>query len=104
MLHRNSSAGTTAPQSSKCSLIQRPAIILAMLLLCAVSSCNYRLKQEYKEKHQKYRTLMYRSNFKQCFVDSSRKYGLLYREIMGWKPVDVNAIDTVTVNEPAVCE
>jgi len=47
---------------------------------------------------------MYRSNFKQCFVDSSRKYGLLYREIMGWKPVDVNAIDTVTVNEPAVCE
>jgi hypothetical protein len=42
MLHRNSSAGTAAPQSSKCSLIQRPAIILAMLLLCAVysSSCN----------------------------------------------------------------
>lgn len=38
MLHRNSSAGTAAPQSSKSSLIQRPAIILAMLLLCAVFS------------------------------------------------------------------
>jgi hypothetical protein len=36
MLHRNSSAGTAAQKSSKCSLIQRPAIILAMLLLCAV--------------------------------------------------------------------
>lgn len=36
MLHRNSSAGTAAKQSSKCLLIQRPAIILAMLLLCAV--------------------------------------------------------------------
>jgi len=38
MLHRNSSAGTAAQKSSKCSLIQRPAIILAMLLLCAVLS------------------------------------------------------------------
>jgi hypothetical protein len=38
MLHRNSSAGTAAQQSSKSSLIQRPAIILAMLLLCAVLS------------------------------------------------------------------
>ena len=36
MLHRNSSAGTAAQKSSKCSLIQRQAIILAMLLLCAV--------------------------------------------------------------------
>lgn len=38
MLHRNSSAGTAAQKSSKCSLFQRPAIILAMLLLCAVYS------------------------------------------------------------------
>lgn len=36
MLHRNSSAGTVAQKSSKRSLIQRSAIILAMLLLCAV--------------------------------------------------------------------
>ena len=36
MLHRNSSAGTAVQKSSKSSLIQRPAIILAMLLLCAV--------------------------------------------------------------------
>lgn len=36
MLNRNLSAGTAAQKSSKCSLIQRPAIILAMLLLCAV--------------------------------------------------------------------
>jgi len=39
MLHRNSSAGTTAQKSSKCSLIQRPAITLAMLLLVAVFGC-----------------------------------------------------------------
>ena len=38
MLHRNSSAGTVAQKSSKSSLIQRSAIILAMLLLCAVLS------------------------------------------------------------------
>jgi hypothetical protein len=38
MSNRNSSAGTAAQKSSKCSLIQRPAIILAMLLLCAVLS------------------------------------------------------------------
>lgn len=38
MLHRNSSAGTAAQKSSKCSLIQRPAVVLAMLLLCAVFS------------------------------------------------------------------
>lgn len=37
MLNRNSSAGTAAPQSSRSSLIQRPAIILAMLLLVAVT-------------------------------------------------------------------
>lgn len=36
MSNRNSSAGTAAQKSSKCSLIQRPAIILAILLLCAV--------------------------------------------------------------------
>lgn len=36
MIHRNSSAGTAAQKSSKSSLMQRPAIILAMLLLCAV--------------------------------------------------------------------
>jgi hypothetical protein len=36
MLNRNPSAGTAAKKSSKCSLLQRPAIILAMLLLCAV--------------------------------------------------------------------
>ena len=36
MLNRNLSAGTAAQKSSKCSLIQRPAIILAMLLLVAV--------------------------------------------------------------------
>jgi hypothetical protein len=40
MLHRNSSAGTAAKKSYKCSLIQRPAIILAMLLLCAVFSAS----------------------------------------------------------------
>lgn len=38
MLNRNSSAGTAAQKSSKSSLLQRPAIILAMLLLCAVLS------------------------------------------------------------------
>jgi len=38
MLNRNSSAGTAAIKSSKCSLLQRPAIILAILLLCAVLS------------------------------------------------------------------
>ncbi len=37
MLNRNSSAGTAAQKWFKCSLLQRPAIILAMLLLlCAV--------------------------------------------------------------------
>ena len=45
MLHRNSSAGTAAQKSSKSSLIQRPAIILAMLLLCAVS-CTHKRKGE----------------------------------------------------------
>jgi hypothetical protein len=77
----------------------------AILLLCAMSSCkSYRLEKEYKEKWEKYRTFMYRSNFKQCFVDSSRKYGSLYSEIMGWGPTDVNTVDTITVNAPAVCE
>jgi len=38
MLNRNSSAETAAQKSSKSSLIQRHAIILAMLLLCAVYS------------------------------------------------------------------
>lgn len=38
MLNRNSSAGTAAQKWFKCSLLQRPAIILAMLLLCAVYS------------------------------------------------------------------
>lgn len=38
MLNRNSSAGTAAQKWFKCSLLQRPAIILAMLLLCAVLS------------------------------------------------------------------
>ena len=38
MSYRNSSAGTAAKKSFKSSLILRPAIILAMLLLCAVSS------------------------------------------------------------------
>ena len=108
MLHRNSSAGTAAQKSSKCSLVQRPAIILAMLLLCAVfSSCkSYRLKNEYKEKHDKYRTLMYRSNFEKCFVDSSRKYGLLYDSMLGIKEDEViNWLDTATVNEPTpVCK
>lgn len=36
MLNRNSSARTAAKRWFKCSLLQRPAIILAMLLLCAV--------------------------------------------------------------------
>jgi len=36
MLNRNSSVRTAAQKWFKCSLIQRPAIILAMLLLCAV--------------------------------------------------------------------
>ena len=36
MLNRNSSAGTVAKKWFKSSLLQRPAIILAMLLLCAV--------------------------------------------------------------------
>lgn len=57
----------------------------------------------YKEKHEKYRTLMYRTNFKQCFVDSCSKYGKLYRSAMGWEPVNMNDVDTVTVNEPAIC-
>ena len=38
MLNRKLSARTAAQKSSKSSLIQRPAIILAMLLLCAVLS------------------------------------------------------------------
>lgn len=45
MLHINSSAGTAAQQSSKCSLIQRPAIILAILLLCAVY-CQAQMRQD----------------------------------------------------------
>jgi len=46
MLNRNSSAGTVAKKSSKSSLVQRPAIILAMLLLCAVlSSCKLTRKE-----------------------------------------------------------
>lgn len=36
MLNRNSSARTAAKKWFKCSLLQRPAIILTMLLLCAV--------------------------------------------------------------------
>lgn len=86
----------------------RPLGIAAILLLCAVFlSCkSYRLKQEYKEKHDKYRTLMYRSNFEKCFVDSSRKYGLLYDSMLGIKPNEVvNFLDTVTVDEPTpVCK
>lgn len=82
--------------------------ISGILLLCAVlSSCeHYRLKKEYKEKHDKYRTLMYRTNFQQCFVDSSRKYGLLYDSMLGRKPNEVvNWLDTVTINEPTpVCK
>jgi hypothetical protein len=38
MKNRNSSAGNAAQKWFKCPLIQRPAIILAMLLLCAVLS------------------------------------------------------------------
>jgi hypothetical protein len=38
MQNRNSSARTAAQKSSKSPLLQRPAIILAMLLLCAVLS------------------------------------------------------------------
>jgi hypothetical protein len=38
MLNRNLLAGTAAQKRFKCSLLQRPAIILAMLLLCAVLS------------------------------------------------------------------
>jgi hypothetical protein len=38
MLNRNLSARTAAQKWFKCSLLQRPAIILAMLLLCAVLS------------------------------------------------------------------
>lgn len=50
MLNRNSSAGTAAPQCSKSLLIQRPAIILAMLLLCAVfSGCSK--KEESKRRY-----------------------------------------------------
>jgi hypothetical protein len=49
MLHINSSVGTAAQKSSKCSLIQRPAIILAMLLLCAVfSGCTDSFGDNYK--------------------------------------------------------
>jgi len=85
------------------------AVLAAILLLAAVlvSSCeNSRLKNEYKEKHDKYRTLMYRSNFEKCFVDSSRKYGLLYDSMLGIKKYDVtNWVDTVTISEPTpVCK
>jgi hypothetical protein len=38
MLNRNLSAQTAAQKKFKCSLLQRPAIISAMLLLCAVLS------------------------------------------------------------------
>ena len=61
------------------------------------------LKAEYKQKWEKYRTLWYRSNFKQCFKDSSIKYSHLYDSIMGWKPIDVSRVDTVPVNETVDC-
>lgn len=85
----------------------RSAIILAMMLMCAfLSSCEHkRLTNEYKEKHDKYRTLMYRSNFEKCFVDSCRKYGLLYDSIIGLNKIDVNNLDTISVNDPTpVCK
>ena len=43
MLNRNSSAGTAAKKWFKSSLLQRPAIILAILLLCAVLSTKAQL-------------------------------------------------------------
>jgi len=109
MFNKNSSAGTAAKNRSKSSLLARLPLLLAILLLCAVSSCGNlfekeHLKIEYKEKHEKYRTLMYRSNFKQCFVDSCRKYGLLYNKSIGLEEINPNAVDTVTVNEQAVCQ
>lgn len=49
MLNRNSSVGTAAQKSSKSSLLQRPAIILAMLLLCAFySGCSDSFGDNYK--------------------------------------------------------
>ena len=49
---------------------------------------------------------MYRTNFKQCFVDSCRKYGLLYDSILGIKQENeiVNWLDTIPTNEPNVCQ
>jgi hypothetical protein len=103
----NRSAGTAAEKRSKCSVLSGRPLLLAILMLCAVS-CNEIKKEKeeqfYKEQHDKYRTLMYRSNFEKCFVDSCRKYGLLYNEAIGLKESDINSVDTIPFNGIGVCQ
>lgn len=53
--------------------------------------------------HDKYRTFWYRTN-KECFYDSTRKYGLLLDSALGMKPINISYVDTVTINEKATCK
>ncbi len=77
--------------------------ISAIILLCAISCQSYKYKNDIKEKHDKYRTLWYRTG-EQCFYDSCRKYGLLYDSVLGISQDKYNWPDTVAVDEPAVCK
>ncbi len=85
--------------------------LLLFLIFVALAGCGNDTfisgntkENEYKEKHDKYRTLMYRTNFEKCFVDSCRKYGLLYEASLGIKETDFTSVDTIPVNEPAFCK
>lgn len=76
-------------------------LLISIIVLATLISCK---QNEFKEKHDKYRTLMYRSNFKQCFVDSCRKYGLLYDSVLGFvNKSSARHIDTIPFNGREDC-
>lgn len=91
---------TTAPQSSKCSLIQRPAIILAMLLLCAVfcqgqkvNSCNYK-NVDTLIKYKNAETISYKKNGKHV-VDT-----IYFSKIKC--TININSVDVMIVDEDKI--
>lgn len=108
------SAGTAAKKRSKCSLFARHPLLLAILLLCAVSSCHSPVielvssskskEKEFNEaQHNRFRTLWYRTN-ERCFYDSCRKYGLLVNRDLGITEANINRVDTIPLHEIGVCK
>lgn len=60
------------------------------------------LINKYSSLHEKYRTFWYRTE-KECFYDSTRKYGLLYDSLTHYDESQLLKVDTTAFNEPAKC-